>query len=282
MSFITSVVLSVIIGFNIKICYGLTSQQDCPSQVQSTMKMAESIDQLSKVLNQSINENLKSASEKLTDLPSSFSSQLIRQPKTLKDLSSGGNENKMDIKVEMLEREVNKLKLALFDLKHDQQLSKTSTSSSNDNEDIFFSLASSKSIHCYNCIITYDVAHVNSHPRAIDPAIGIFVAPVKANYFFQFHALVKEHKQAKVQFLINNVPKLYMFDRDNGSQNQRFAMISQSFIYQMEKGDTMAVRLHEGALKGGGIHAFTSFTGMKIGTGGISPMNRNIVNEIQN
>ena len=73
-----------------------------------------------------------------------------------------------------------------------------------------------------------------------------------------------------------------MFDRDNGSQNQRFAMISQSFIYQMEKGDTMAVRLHEGALKGGGIHAFTSFTGMKIGTGGLSPMNRNIVNEIQN
>jgi len=282
MSFITSVVLSVIIGFNIKICYGLTSQQNCPSQVQSTMKMAESIDQLSKVLNQSINENLKPASERLTDLPSSFSSQLIRQPKTLKDLSSGSNENKMDIKVEMLEREVNKLKLALFDLKHDKQFSKTSAFSSNENEDIFFSLASSKSIHCYNCIITYDVAHVNSHPRAIDPAIGIFVAPIKANYFFQFHALVKEHKQAKVQFLINNVPKLYMFDRDNGSQNQRFAMISQSFIYQMEKGDTMAVRLHEGALKGGGIHAFTSFTGMKIGRGGISPMNRNIVNEIQN
>ena len=73
MSFITSVVLSVIIGFNIKICNGLTSQQDCPSQVQSTMKMAESIDQLSKVLNQSINENLKSASERLTDMPSSFS-----------------------------------------------------------------------------------------------------------------------------------------------------------------------------------------------------------------
>ena len=75
MSFITSVVLSVIICFNIKICNGLTSQQNCPSKVQSTMKMAESIDQLSKVLNQSINENLKSASERLTDLPSSFSSK---------------------------------------------------------------------------------------------------------------------------------------------------------------------------------------------------------------
>ena len=81
----------------------------------------------------------------------------------------------------------------------DRHLSKTQTSTSNANEDIFFSLASSKSIHCYNCIITYDVSHVNSHPRAINPAVGIFIAPVKANYFFQFHALVKEHKQAKVQ-----------------------------------------------------------------------------------
>lgn len=74
-----------------------------------------------------------------------------------------------------------------------------------------------------------------------------------------------------------------MFDRDNGSQNKRFSMISQSFIYQMEKGDTMAVRLHEGALKGGGIHAFTSFTGMKIGKSyAKSTDNRNILNEIQN
>ena len=72
MSFITSVVLSVIIGFNIKVCNGFTSQQNCPSQVQSTMKMAESIDQLSKVLNQSINENLKSASERLTDMAAAF------------------------------------------------------------------------------------------------------------------------------------------------------------------------------------------------------------------
>ena len=56
-----------------------------------------------------------------------------------------------------------------------------------------------------------------------------------------------------------------MFDRDNGGHNKRFSMISQSFIYKMEKGDTMAVRLHEGALKGGGSHPFTSFLGMKIG-----------------
>ena len=63
---------------------------------------------------------------------------------------------------------------------------------------------------------------------------------------------------------MNNVAKLYMFDRDNGSQNKRYSMIGQSFIYKMERGDTMAVRLHEGALKGGGSHAFTSFLGMKV------------------
>ena len=36
----------------------------------------------------------------------------------LNDISSSGNDNSVDFKVEMLEKEVNKLKLALFDLKH--------------------------------------------------------------------------------------------------------------------------------------------------------------------
>ena len=42
----------------------------------------------------------------------------MRQPKAVNDISSSGNDNTVDIKVEMLEKEVNKLKLALFDLKH--------------------------------------------------------------------------------------------------------------------------------------------------------------------
>ena len=67
------------------------------------------------------------------------------------------------------------------------------------NPGIFFSLASLKPMHCYNCIITYDIIHSNSHPTAIDPSQGIFTAPEGGNYFFQFHGLVKEHKQAKVQ-----------------------------------------------------------------------------------
>ena len=55
-----------------------------------------------------------------------------------------------------------------------------------------------------------------------------------------------------------------MFDQDNGSHNKRFSMIGQSFIYKMQKGDTMAVRLHSGALKGGGSKPFTSFCGMQV------------------
>lgn len=42
----------------------------------------------------------------------------MRRPKAVNDISSSGNDNSVDFKVEMLEKEVNKLKLALFDLKH--------------------------------------------------------------------------------------------------------------------------------------------------------------------
>ena len=35
-------------------------------------------------------------------------------------------------------------------------------------------------------------------------------------------------------------------------------------IFQMEVGDKMFIRLHEGALKGGGTHAFTSLIGMLV------------------
>jgi hypothetical protein len=37
------------------------------------------------------------------------------------------------------------------------------------------------------------------------------------------------------------------------------------FLHQMEVSDQMFVRLHEGALKGGGTHAFTSLVGMLVG-----------------
>ena len=44
--------------------------------------------------------------------------QQMRRPKAVNDISSSGNDDSVDFKVEMLEKEVNKLKLALFDLKH--------------------------------------------------------------------------------------------------------------------------------------------------------------------
>ena len=57
-----------------------------------------------------------------------------------------------------------------------------------------------------------------------------------------------------------------MWNQNNfrGSIFYRHSMVSQSFIHPMEKGDTMAVRLLEGALKGSVIEPFTTFTGMKI------------------
>ena len=79
--------------------------------------------------------------------------------------------------------------------------SKVQTSNPSLNEDVFFSLGSSKYIECYKCIITYDTSYVNSHRGAIDPAIGIFKAPSRGNYLFQFHAVVEKNKQARVQVL---------------------------------------------------------------------------------
>ena len=75
------------------------------------------------------------------------------------------------------------------------------TSLSSPDEDVFFSLGSSKYIECYKCIITYDTSYVNSHRGAIDPAIGMFKAPSRGNYLFQFHAVVERNKQARVQVL---------------------------------------------------------------------------------
>ena len=69
----------------------------------------------------------------------------------------------------------------------------------NANQEIFFSLATSRAIECYNCIVTYNTVHSNSHPEAINPAHGIFTAPESSNYFFQFHGVTARHKQAKLR-----------------------------------------------------------------------------------
>lgn len=79
-------ILYVLISFVIQVCNGLINQENCPSQVQSTLKMAESLDQLSKVLNQTIKENLKIAPEKLIEGSSSRSGKSTQCQKFLNRL----------------------------------------------------------------------------------------------------------------------------------------------------------------------------------------------------
>ena len=71
-------ILYVLISSVIHFCNGLILQENCPSQVQSTLKMAESLDHLSKVLNQTINENLKLIPEKLIEVSSSRSGKSLQ------------------------------------------------------------------------------------------------------------------------------------------------------------------------------------------------------------
>ena len=93
----------------------------------------------------------------------------------------------------------------------------------------------------------------------------------------------------KIQLMVNNVPKLFIYDRDISGTNERYAMVSQSLgnlgvqsrlsktlrakhmyfslsVIPLSQGDRFHVLLHEGALKGGSIsHPFTSLIGFRIG-----------------
>ena len=78
MASLSNFLLYVSITLVIDFCNGLILQENCPSQVQSTLKMAESLDHLSKVLNQTINENLKLIPEKLIEVSSSRSGKSLQ------------------------------------------------------------------------------------------------------------------------------------------------------------------------------------------------------------
>ena len=61
-----------------------------------------------------------------------------------------------------------------------------------------------------------------------------------------------------------------IYETDDGHTNKRLSAVGQSFIYKLKKGDKVAMRLHDGGLKGaagliGEQFPFTSFLGMKIG-----------------
>ena len=56
--------------------------------------------------------------------------------------------------------------------------------------------------------------------------------------------------------MVNGDAKLSIYDRDIKGNNSRYAMVSQSMIHNLAKGDEVWVNLHRGGLKGGS----TTFT----------------------
>nr|ACO14900.1 Complement C1q-like protein 4 precursor [Caligus clemensi] len=129
---------------------------------------------------------------------------------------------------------------------------------------VFFNAYSTNALVCdIGCNVTYTQTFGDSH-GALDVGSGIFTCPRSGHYLFQFHALVESGHEARVLILVNQIPTLYMYDKDHTKYNWRYSMISQSLIYSLNCGDKVVVRLHKGALKGGGTHAFTSFVGMLV------------------
>lgn len=105
------------------------------------------------------------------------------------------------------------------------------------------------------------------------------MAPQAGVYVFLFHALAEAGNPVKVQLVVNEKAKAFIYDRDVNGNNNRFAMVSQSLMMPMAKGDQFYVFLHEGALKGGGTsHTFTSLIGHRIGD--ITVNNNTIIDEL--
>ena len=65
--------------------------------------------------------------------------------------------------------------------------------------------------------------------------------------------------------MVNDKVVLSIYDHDVGGSNRRYAMVSQSMIQTLERGDEVFVTLHSGSLKGGGRTTFTSFVGIMVG-----------------
>ncbi|CAM6054436.1 unnamed protein product [Sphagnum tenellum] len=128
---------------------------------------------------------------------------------------------------------------------------------------VFFSAFSRKRFACYGCILSFESINVDSH-NALDSTSGKFVCPKSGHYFLQFHALAESGSEVQVEMLVNGAEVIHLYDRDIGGSNNRYAMIGQSFIHTLRQGDEVCVRLHKGAIKGGGDTTFTSFLGMMI------------------
>ena len=52
---------------------------------------------------------------------------------------------------------------------------------------------------------------------------SIFVAPSRGIYLFQFHALAEAGSPVKVQLIVNETPRAFIYDRDVSGANNRSA-----------------------------------------------------------
>ena len=169
------------------------------------------------------------------------------------------------LRTKLIEKELKSLKEDLTALKTmiTSQTDEKNLMSPGGQDRIFFNAYTKKRFSCHNCPITYDGVHSDSH-GSVHLASGAFKVPADGNYFLQFHALAESGSEAQLEIQVNGVDVLSIYDRDIGSSNRRYAMLGQSAIKTLQKGDQVRVWLHSGALKGGGEAVFTSFIGLKV------------------
>ncbi len=127
---------------------------------------------------------------------------------------------------------------------------------------VFFNALATKTVSCYNCLIDFDEISADSHD-AFDGQS--FTTPIAGYYMLQFHAVTERGVDPQLELLVNGVDVAHLYDRDIAGRDERYAMLSQSVVRRLRRGDRVSVRLHSGALKGGGQATYTSFVGLKLG-----------------
>merc|ERR1719418_527512 len=64
-------------------------------------------------------------------------------------------------------------------------------------EEVFFSVSTSKRVECYSCVVNFDTVHTMSHVNLIEQK-STFEAPSRGIFLFQFHALAEAGSPVKV------------------------------------------------------------------------------------
>ena len=104
---------------------------------------------------------------------------------------------------------------------------------------MFFSVSTSKRVECYSCVVNFDTVHTMSHINLIQQK-SIFEAPSRGIYLFQFHALAEAGSPVKVQLVVNETPRAFIYDRDvNGANNRYFDINNfnkeRDFLFHLNK-----------------------------------------------